>query len=230
MTPNHSSYSDKINRWSSHSRIAGIINALPVGVRILDVGAGTGTLARMCANRGYEIRGIEPHSDWLTAASNLYTEIYTGNLEQTPDIFLRDNDAVVCGDVLEHLVDPVTQLSRLVNLQPDSCLFLISVPNIANIWIRLNLLIGRFNYSDRGIMDRTHLHFFTKKTFMKFLQGANLQIIELHATPIPLDLVSPYFILNPIGQALYTILARFTTRWPTLLGYQWIAIAKKSGN
>ena len=158
-------YIDKPNRWSSHSRIATMLEGLPKGARVLDVGAASGTLARLCAGRGYIIRGIEPNVNWLGDAVNNYEDMFEGTLEQTPSTYLAGYEAVVCGDILEHLVNPEEQLHRLVSAQQEDCLFIISVPNVANVWIRLKLLLGHFDYSDRGILDRTHLHFFTLKDF-----------------------------------------------------------------
>ena len=220
-------YLDKLNSWSSHRKIAAMLDGLPKNTRILDVGVGTGILARLCVGREYIIRGIEPNPKWLGDTRNLYADIYTGILEQTPDSYLEGHSVVVCGDVLEHLIQPVEQLQRLVELQPIGCLYIISVPNVANVWVRLNLLLGHFDYSDRGILDRTHLHFFTRKTFLFLLQSAGLEVKEIQATPIPLELVTPFFAQNPIGQGLYAILARGTLVWPTVLGYQWVAMACK---
>ena len=224
---NPNPYTDKLNRWSSHSLIAAMMVGLPKGTRILDVGAGSGTLARLCIGQEYIIRGIEPNVEWLGDTRNIYADVYFGSLEQTPDYFIQGNSVVVCADVLEHIVHPEEQLQRLVRAQPMDCLFIISAPNIANIWVRLSLLFGNFNYSDRGILDRTHLHFFTRKTFLFLLQSIGLDVEEIQTTPIPLDLVNPFFVHNPIGRGLFSILARVTSLWPTMLAYQWVAKAYK---
>jgi hypothetical protein len=219
-------YSDKLDPWSSHSQITSMLEGLPEGSRVLDIGTASGTLARMCSNRGYVMRGIEPVIDWVDR--DLYSEIFIGTLEQTPDTFLEGHSAVVCGDVLEHLVNPEEQLKRLVDIQPSGCIFIISVPNVANIWVRMNLLLGRFDYSDRGILDRTHLHFYTRKTFNGLLKSSGLTINELTFTPIPIDLAFPHLNQGPFVDSLFQILFFFTRLWPTLLAYQWIAKAVKN--
>jgi 2-polyprenyl-3-methyl-5-hydroxy-6-metoxy-1,4-benzoquinol methylase len=194
---------------------------------VLDVGTASGTLARFCSGLGFVLRGIEPNEKLAKEASAYYSAIINKTLEQTPETFLMGHDVVVCADVLEHLVDPGGQLKHLVTLQPDRSVFIISLPNIANIWIRLNLLFGRFEYSERGILDRTHLHFFTLKTLRSFLFAAGLKIIRLEATPIPLDLLNPFFSQNILGKWIYAALAYLTTIWPSLLGYQFILKACK---
>ncbi len=221
-------YTDKLNRWSSHHLISRMLDGLPGGSRVLDVGTGSGILARLCAGRGYIIRGIEPNISWLGNARGLYTDVVEGRLEQTPDTFLEGQTAVVCGDILEHLVSPEQQLHRLVRLQPEGCLFVISVPNVANFWIRLSLLFGRFDYTERGILDRSHLYFFTRKTFLHMLDATGLTVMELQVTPIPLDLVSPFFSQSILGRGLFNLYGLLARYWPTLLGYQFVAKAYKA--
>jgi hypothetical protein len=99
------------------------------------------------------------------------------------------------------------------------------VPNVANLWVRLNLLFGRFEYTDRGICDRTHLRFFTRKTLIALAENAGLEIQTIRATPIPLELVNGFFVTFP-GRILHSMLARCTSWFPTLLGYQFIVEAK----
>jgi hypothetical protein len=100
------------------------------------------------------------------------------------------------------------------------------VPNVANLWIRLSLLAGRFDYSDRGILDRTHLRFFTRKTLTELLKSTNLEILSLQVTPIPLELVSSIFLSVP-GKWLHAVFARLTSSVPTILGYQFVVKARK---
>ncbi len=229
MSANHK-YTDKPNRWSSHSKIAAMLEGLPRGARVLDVGCGSGMLARMCDGRGYILTGIEPDADQSAEAYQQYSEIITSSLEDTPDQLLAGYEAVVCGDVLEHLLRPEEQLRRLVQAQSNKCIFIVSVPNIANIWVRLNLLRGKFEYAERGILDRTHLHFYTRKTFMQLLHDAGLKILEVEATPIPLDLAAPSFSLSAAGKALFWILSRLAMISPGLFGYQWVAKATNQGD
>ncbi len=221
-------YTDKLSYWSSHQQIVRILANLPMGSRILDIGAGLGTLARLSDGKGFVLRGIEPNFTWLGDTRILYSEVYEGTLEQTPDSYLEGHDAVVCADVLEHLVYPEEQLKRLVKKQSDQCIYLISVPNVANIWIRLNLLFGHFDYQDRGILDRTHLHFYTKNSFIALLLKAGLHVTKLIATPIPMDLMLPFLSNNTFGNGVMKILNVTTQISPGLLGYQWIAIAYKA--
>ena len=219
-------YLDKPSPWSSHSTIAARLQMLPDQSKVLDVGTASGTLARMCADKPLHLFGIEPNADWAQIASPLYERIWVGTIEEIEEGCLRGYDVVVLGDILEHLPAPEQVLQKLLDYQSPNCLFIISVPNIANLWVRLNLLFGRFEYTDRGILDRTHLHFFTRTSLVAMLENTGLQIISIRATPIPLELVSNFFTTSP-GRFLHALLARCTAGLPTLLGYQFIVEARK---
>jgi 2-polyprenyl-3-methyl-5-hydroxy-6-metoxy-1,4-benzoquinol methylase len=95
-------------------------------------------------------------------------------------------DAVLCGDVIEHLRDPQRFLERIRPLlKPDGRLVL-STPNIANWAMRLSLLFGRFRYTDRGLLDRTHTHLFTRKTLLECLGAAGYRVTTFDFTaPVP---------------------------------------------
>jgi len=222
----HLPYHDKSSRWSSHSQIVAMLAKLPDRSRVLDVGTATGMLARMSRRDSLDFYGVEANSEWADAASPFYKEIVVRPIEEAGDDFLHGFQAVVLGDILEHLPAPDSVLRRLTGLQPSGALFVISVPNIANFWVRLNLLFGRFDYSDRGILDRTHLRFFTRKTLIQMVKDAGLDVVSIRVTPIPLELVSSIFLTSP-GRILHGFFAWLTFLFPTLLGYQFIVEARK---
>jgi len=174
------------------------------------------------------LRGVEPEAKWIENGRRHYQDVLVSTIDGAPDDFLRDHSAVVCGDVLEHLADPDGTLRRLVSLQRPGSMFVVSVPNVANFWVRLNLLCGRFDYTDRGILDRTHLRFFTRRSFMRFLSESGLNVQRISVTPIPLDLVSPFFARSIIGRNLFRLLAGATRTWPTMLGFQLVATCEVS--
>ena len=94
-------------------------------------------------------------------------------------------ERVVLLDILEHLNEPEKLLRQCHEvLEPDSQL-IVSVPNIANITVRLMLLFGQFNYTARGILDRTHVRFFTRKTARRFVEQSGFTILEERLTVMP---------------------------------------------
>jgi len=227
-SPNHSPYQDKVDQWSSHMLIRSLLIQLPEGARVLDVGTATGTLGRMCQNVGITLNGIEPNSEWADIAWPYYHRLLTTYIENSPEDFLSGYEAIICADVLEHMAYPEAALNRLVSLQPYGCRFLISVPNIANIWVRLNLLFGKFEYADRGILDRTHLRFFTQKTFIEMIRSLGLTINNIYTTPIPISLVFPKIQERVWGYAVQKQLNQLTQMMPKILGYQFLADTVKT--
>ncbi len=217
-------YHDKRDPWSSHTIIYEWLRKLPKGAEVLDIGAASGTLGRMCQGLDLRLKGIEPNPQWAQMAHPFYSDFFVGQLEEVPAKFLEETDVVVLADVLEHMSDPQTVLTGLVGKQSVDCQFIISVPNIANIWVRLNLLFGHFDYTERGILDRTHLHFYTRSTFLSLIRASGLNVLAMKATPIPLNLTNPFFERNVIGRWLHRILAHLTSWLPTLLGYQFVAL------
>ncbi len=219
-------YQDKTSNWSSHTRIIGRLNVLPAGSRILDVGTASGMLARMCQNKSLDFYGVEPNANWAEIASPFYKTIWIQSIDSLDEEFSKGYQAVILGDVLEHLSTPEAVLQKLVDLQSPDSIFLISVPNVANVWVRINLLFGRFDYTERGILDRTHLRFFTRKSLTAMIKHSGLVINSIQVTPIPLELISPFFV-SPLGKIIHAAFAWLTSILPTLLGYQFIVEARK---
>ena len=219
-------YQEKLTPWSSHSRIIALLGFLPTSSKVLDVGTPSGMLARRSRDAHLRFFGIEANAEWAAIALPYYENLWIFAFDDVPDEALGGYDAVVLGDVLEHMAAPEVVLKKLAELQSTGSMFIISVPNVANLWVRLQLLFGNFNYTERGILDRTHLRFFTRKTLVDLVKDAGLDIISIQVTPIPLELISSFF-TTQLGGLLHATFARFTSLFPTLLGYQFIMEAKK---
>ena len=222
-----SPYVKKDEQWSSHQVIAEWLMALKPGLTGLDVGTATGTLGQMTRSSGLVLDGIEPQAEWAASASPYYRNLYNVPVEAVPDQKLGGYDVLIFGDALEHLADPQAVLARFSRLEPEGCIFIISVPNVANIWVRINLMLGRFEYQDRGILDRTHLRFFTWQSLKALLLSAGLDITDVRTTPIPLPQLHAFFSANRAGRMAYGALYKLTLLFPRLLGYQFIVKAVK---
>ena len=137
--------------------------------------------------------GIEYNDQWAAAAQQYYCEpIQVGDLDSLePKYASKFFDVIILGAVLEHLKNPDQVLIRICRCLKDGGKVIISMPNVANWYIRLHLLLGNFDYQDRGIMDRTHLRFFTWKTFQQLLRDCRLSIVHHESSPIPLPIVFP---------------------------------------
>lgn len=155
---------------------------------ILEVGCSSGYLGATLVARGHRVTGVEPDAPSAQAARERLTEVFAGGfdafLDAHPD---RDFDVVVFGDVLEHLVDPVDALQRARrHLRPGGSI-VVSVPNVAHGSVRAMLLEGRWDYADKGILDHTHLRFFTRTGLAQLLADAGFALERLHAVSMPLD-------------------------------------------
>jgi 2-polyprenyl-3-methyl-5-hydroxy-6-metoxy-1,4-benzoquinol methylase len=212
---------------SSHQQIAALVREL-AGQRgfapVLDVGAAQGMLGAMMQGSGIEMDGVEPNETWAGLARPNYRNIWFNTIERAP-LENKRYRLIVCGDVLEHLVHPVSTLQRLRRAATDDAKFIISLPNVAHIAVRLMLLFGRFPKMERGILDRTHLHFFTRKTATEMLAEAGLHVERFSVTGVPIDELWK----RREGRFLFRALVRFQhvflSLLPGLFGYQLIFLA-----
>jgi 2-polyprenyl-3-methyl-5-hydroxy-6-metoxy-1,4-benzoquinol methylase len=155
---------------------------------VLDVGCSSGYLAAPLAAAGAHVVGLELDPDAAEAARAYCAEVLVGDVEGMELPFEPASfDAIVCGDLVEHLRDPGTTLGRLRPLLRQRGRLVLSTPNVANWAMRLSLLAGRWRYTERGILDRTHAHLFTRKTLAETVEEAGYRILELdHTAPVPL--------------------------------------------
>lgn len=164
---------------------AQVLEAVPTNVRkVVEVGTGTGALAREILRKcpGVEYVGVEMSDDYHRAAMAWCSRIYLENFEQASTVLmneLRDTDAVIFADVLEHFIDPWTVLSRLRAVIPGHAVIIASIPNIQHWSMQLRLLNGDFRYADTGLLDRTHLRFFTRQTIIEMFNGCGFRIDAL---------------------------------------------------
>jgi SAM-dependent methyltransferase len=221
-------YRPKPWKGSSHDLALRCVGSLEPGSRVLDVGTAGGVLGRALSGR-YHLVGIEPAPVSVDGAAPFYERIFVGTLDQAPDELIARFDLVVCCDVLEHMADPEVQLARLVAAQDPPARFLVSVPNIAHLWVRLNLLVGRFDYSERGILDRTHLRFFTRRSLVEMLERVGLSPIWIRPTPVPLELLHPLFQSTGPGRMICALQRASVAVLPRLLGYQHVCLAERRG-
>jgi len=157
------------------------------GKRVLDVGCSSGYLARPLVERGCTVVGIELDEKAAEAAREVCSEVLVGDAETMELPFPEGSfDVVLCGDVIEHLRDPERFLARLRPLLREGGRLVLTTPNVANWTMRLGLLLGRWQYTERGILDRTHLHLFTRNTLVETLERADYRVLELDYTvPVP---------------------------------------------
>lgn len=165
-----------------------VLRSVRPGGVVFEGGVSSGYFARVLVEAGYTVDGAEIDPAAAAEAARVCRQVVVGDLAELDlDRIAPAYDGLVFGDTLEHLADPVALLRRLrPRLAPGGAL-VVSIPNIANWAVRLGLLAGRFRYTERGILDRTHLRFYTARTVREMLAEAGFRTDELVATvPVPL--------------------------------------------
>jgi 2-polyprenyl-3-methyl-5-hydroxy-6-metoxy-1,4-benzoquinol methylase len=192
--------------------------------RILDVGTAGGYLGKCLRECGHSVTGIERDAATAERARGFYDSFHVADIESFEFPYRREFDYVLFADVLEHVRDPAAVLHRCIPALKASGKIIISVPNVANFLIRLSLLFGKFDYMDRGILDRTHLRFFTLRTLNKMMSDAMCRVLEVVPTPLPVQIVFPFTdnkFFAPLHAAFYAI----TRSWKTAFAYQFVIVA-----
>ena len=206
---------------SSHDVLLSRIGTLGAGLSVLDVGFGAGHLARRIRARCRYLAGIELDPDAAREGAAyfddpLVDDVVSGLAGPWREPF----DVVVAGDILEHLPEPGLALSLLRPLLKPRGLLLVSLPNVANVTVRLGLLFGRFPLADRGILDRTHLRFFTRSSGRELLRQNGFQVLRETPTAMPFELALPFLGRPPLAAPVRAAARLLAAAWPGLFGYQ----------
>jgi 2-polyprenyl-3-methyl-5-hydroxy-6-metoxy-1,4-benzoquinol methylase len=212
---------------SSHQQIARLLREFKPAFT-LDVGAAQGFLGQLTREAGLVIDAIEPRREWAEFARPHYRSIFATTVEQA-ELAPASYDAIVCADVLEHVPDPAGVLRRLRQAAKPDARFIISVPNVAHLAIRMMLLFGYFPKMDRGILDRTHLHYFTRDTAEELLRQAGLRVEAFIATGVPLEEVWRTGRETWLFDKLVRLQHILIDLAPRLFGFQWIFVARAAG-
>jgi len=171
--------------------------------RILDVGCAEGKMAGELKERNQaEVWGIEIVNDVAQKAKERLNKVLIGSVEeQLPKLKDKYFDSIIFADVLEHLVYPGEVLKSIKSNLKDNGEIIISLPNIRHWSVIASLLDGSFDYADYGILDRTHLRFFTLETAKKLIENSgyfikDMQPLQYGYIELPTSLLDE---LNKIG-------------------------------
>lgn len=176
---------------------------------VVEVGCGAGALgaAYRRINPGGFYVGIEPHLDAARRAEGRLDRVVSSPAADLDIASLGPLpgpiDVLVFGDVLEHMADPWTVLRRLGDWLPEGGLVLACVPNIQHWSVLLDLLQGRWRYRDEGLLDRTHLRFFTLEGLEELVRGAGLSLLDIRPRWWPDENFESFqALLEPVVQGL----------------------------
>jgi SAM-dependent methyltransferase len=217
-------------------------------LRVLDVGCGAGLNGAVARGRGARVVGLETAPSAVALARRVLDEVLPVDVESDRSVAehlaARSFDLVLLGDVLEHLRDPRAALERLLPHVEEEGRVLVSVPNVAAWTVRARLLAGGFDYERSGILDETHLRFFTRASILRLLREVGLDVLQIDLNPMGVRALKPLLLrargddADPLSLARswpyqgYRALVRpfehaAASLAPGLLAFQHVVVARK---
>ncbi len=202
-----------------------VVQFIPPKAKVLDIGCSSGQLGySLKKEKGAYVVGLDIDKQDLELAKKNLDKAYLLNVEQDDLSHLGAFDIIIMADVIEHLVNPVAALKKVKQLLNENGQLVFSIPNMANITTRLELLKGRFEYKDFGVLDRTHLRFYDKQEVDRVFREAGLQITQTDCTlrEIPENILRQE--LKSIGISLTPAFTKFLKN-DEALTYQFVGTA-----
>jgi len=215
-------YTLKHSEAGSHMQIVG---AIEPGSRVLDLGCSQGLLAAPLAGKGVSVVGVDVRAPDEVAIG--LAEYYQRDLEEPLELPTgRSFDYVVCSDVIEHLRGRTELLRSARRYLREGGRLIISTPNVALWFYRLSLLIGRFEYGPRGVLDETHVHLFTRASFRRLVEKAGFHVVQERVTALPFEVVFESTGRSRLVRSVSRIYHALARLWPGLFAYQIILEAE----
>lgn len=205
----------EINSYYSHNR-GDVLRLVPEEARrILDVGCGAGSLGKELKKSGAKVFGIEISRNACEAAGKELDKTFLCDVEEfSPPFSDKYFDCIIFADILEHLRDPQTTLEKYRRYLSDNGRAIGSIPNVRYYKLIIRLLRGSWDYSDSGLLDKSHLRFFTLINIKEMFEEAGYEIIRLERNIVA---ARGFKVLNFL---LFNRLKEFLT-------YQYYIVAKK---
>lgn len=163
------------------------------GFEVLDVGCGFAATSEEIQRLGNAVTGIEASPEACEVAKERLTRVVREDLRNLEGVRAQLGrarfDAILFADVLEHLAAPLDVLRSYLDFLTPAGSVIVSIPNVGLWSVRLGLLVGRWEYADTGVLDRTHLRFFTRTSAKQMLAEAGLTVVGSTVNP---GLVRPF--------------------------------------
>ncbi len=216
--PDPAEYAFKENDGSSHAVILGMFDKIS-SAKVLDLGCSGGLLAAKLRELGHYVVGLDRVE--ISGVRDRTDDFFVAELEGgiPPDVG-AGYDVVIAGDVIEHLAHPLETLREIREILRPAGQVILSVPNFAHWYPRARVALGLFGYDRRGILDATHLRFFTRSTLRRTVKAAGFDILEEKATGLPLGVITAG--KGAAGRTIGHIDQTLVKARPSLFGYQFL--------
>ena len=212
-------YAYKPSALSSHGRVLQMMEHRPPA-HVLDVGCGPGWLAEALRAQGHHVTGVD-----LAEEPGVHDRMHRfvrADLEQgLPDEVGDGYDVAIAADVIEHVRNPQMLLGDMTHRLRQGGTVIASVPNISHWYPRGRTALGLFDYDQRGILDATHLRFFTRRSFVRLAAQVGLEPIAKRHTGLPFDAVGVRTD-GIVGRAATLVDRALVRAWPTMFAYQFV--------
>ena len=167
---------------NGENAITKLLRLITKGKKVLEVGCASGYVSKFLSDQlNCTVVGVEIDPVAAKEAEKYCQKVIVGDIEKN-DFFIHIGaerfDIITFGDVLEHLRNPISVLKAMRPLLSDDGFILASIPNIAHISVALELLEGKFEYRTLGLLDDTHIRFFTKKSILAMFRDAGFEIVQ----------------------------------------------------
>lgn len=215
---------NKLNKSNHNDAWYKIFQLVKPDSKILDIGCSSGKLgAALKKEKSVYVVGLDIDKEDVALAIKNLDEAFLTNIEKDSIDKLGKFDFVIMADVIEHLYDPVSALKKIKQALKPNGKIIFSIPNMANATVRIELLKGRFEYRDWGLLDRTHLHYYDLEEVQRIFRDAGLKVINTDCTirNIPKDILTKE--LTPIGIEVTDTFINFLNS-PEALTYQFIGL------
>jgi SAM-dependent methyltransferase len=217
-----SPYQFKPGPYSSHGLL---INEFPQngkGLRALDLGCAAGYLSSILADRGFAVTGVDrpgtPHPATV--------EFSGADLDNGLPTLTGQFDYIVCADLLEHLRMPLELLKECRNFMAPGATLVCSLPNSGHAWFRWNVLRGRFPQDERGLFDKTHLHFYTWDGWVELFRRAGFTIESFRCSGVPIGFAFSKWQGTLAVRGMERLSFDSARIWKKMFAYQFIVRAK----
>lgn len=228
-----SSYSNfNVDLTNTNSSWTILYHKIDEGATVLDIGCSSGYFDEVLVRqKKCAVDGVEMDPADAKRAKKICRKVVEGNIESNDfpwDLIDQKYDHILFIDVLEHLIDPARTLQNVSKLLKENGSILFSIPNMANGSVRLQLLQGNFDYEKEGLLDETHLHYYTDYTITKMIQVSKLKLTDIDFTTFDTPSSTIRTVMKSVGLASTPDFEKYL-RSGTALIYQYIGTVQVHG-